>query len=153
MGTPASSLHRAVRLLHKTDSGKFQHKLTKFSTFRTDKQAENAFDEIGNTIVGMFNQWRQSSKGRRSAPVQLRFLLATAVEFNARDYVLHIAVFSSPHFSDAVFTKALLDYLVDAIKTAGGENQKLEMLCVCVLCAVDSESITAPNAIYNKCPG
>jgi hypothetical protein len=100
----------------------------------------------------MFDQWQQSFD-EHSAPVQLRFFLAIAVEFNVRDYVLHIAVFSSPHFSDAVFTKTLLNFLVDIIKTAGREEKKLAMLCFCILCAIDSESITVSKAINNKCPG
>ena len=104
-------------------------------------QLENALVEIKNTIIGMFNQWRQSSTEHRCAPVQLRFLLETAVEFNVRvqDYVLQIAVFSSPHFSDAAFTERLLKCLGYTIRTAGGDMKTLAMLCFCILCAIDGE--------------
>jgi len=129
MDTPASSLQRAVRLLHKTDSG-------------------NALVEIRNTIIGIFDQWQQSFTEHRSAPVQLRFLLAAAVEFNIRDYVLHIAVFSSPHFSDAEYTKTLLNCLVNTIKIAGEEMKILAMLCFCVLCAID-ENATLDEELFS----
>jgi hypothetical protein len=101
----------------------------------------------------MFSQWQQSFTEPRSAPVQLRFLLATGVEFNVKleDYVLHLAVLSSPHFSDAVFTKTLRDCLIDKINT-GGEMKTLAMLCFCVLYAIDSESITVPEARNDECP-
>jgi hypothetical protein len=146
MDTPASSLQRAVRLLYKTKSGKFRSMLTKSST---DKQVENALVEIRNTIIGVFNQWQQSEL--RSPPVRLRFLLETAVEFNVRGYVLQLAVFSSPHFSDAGFTETLRNCLVDTIKTAGGEMKTLAMLCFCVFYAIDSESITVPEPRNDEC--
>ena len=102
-------------------------------------QLENALVEIRNTIIGMFNQWHQSFAEHRSAPVQLRFLLAAAVEFNIRDDILHLAVLSSPHFSDEAFTKRLQNCLVYTIEKAGGEMKTLAMLCFCILCAIDSE--------------
>lgn len=120
-------------------------------------QLEKALLEIRSTIVEMFNQWHQSFK-QRSAPIQLRFLLAaavevrrdyvlTAIEFGVRNDVLPVAVFSSPHFSDEAFTARLLNCLVDTIKITGGEVKTRAMLCFCVLCAIDSESIiTVPEA-------
>ena len=105
----------------------------------TDKQLGNALVEIKNTIIGMFNQWHKSFTEHRSAPVQLRFLLATAMEFDIQDYVLHFAVLYSPHFSNAAFTKKLQNCLVDTIRTAGGEMKTLAMLCFCILCAIDGE--------------
>ena len=115
-------------------------------------QPEEALVGIRNTIIGMFNQWWQSFAEGRSAPVQLRFLLATAVEFNVQDYVLRLAVFSSPHFSDAAFTKRLLNCLVDTINTGDEEMKTLAMLCFCILCAIDGESITVPEARIDEWP-
>ncbi|KAF8258064.1 hypothetical protein EI94DRAFT_1835233 [Lactarius quietus] len=87
----SSSLQRAGRLLHKTKS-------------------DVAFVEIERAIVKMFGQWRRPPS---SAPVQLRFLLATAAECRAREGILFLAVFSSPHFSDSEFTKILLNRLAN----------------------------------------
>ena len=115
-------------------------------------QLEKALVEIRNTIIGMFNQWHQSFTEHRSAPVQLRFLLATAVELNVQDYVIQIAVHSSPHFSDEVFTKTLLKCLVDMIMAGDGEMETLAMLCFCVLCAIDGELIIVPEARNDVCP-
>ena len=108
--------------------------------------------EIKNTIIGMFNQWHKSFTEHRCAPVQLRFLLATAMEFDVQDYVLHFAVLSSPHFSNAAFTERLLKYLVKTINTASREMKTLAMLCFCVLCAIDGESITVPGSRNDECP-
>lgn len=82
----------------------------------------------------------------------MRFLLTTAVEFHVQDYVLHMAVLFSPHFSDKEFTEKLLTRLVDIIGIADGEIKTLVMLCFCVLCAIDSESITVPEAKTDVCP-
>ena len=142
---PNSSLRRAVRLLHKTKSGKFGFGISSQSPVLTS-QLENALVEIRNTIIGIFNQWDQSFTEHCFAPVQLRFLLATAVKLNVQDYVLQIAVHSSPHFSDAEFTEGLLNCLTDMIKTGDEELKTVAMLCFCVLCAIDGESITMPEA-------
>lgn len=117
-------------------------------------QLENGLVEIRNTVIGMFNQWHQSFTEDRSVPVQLRFLLAAAAESNVRDYVSQLAVFSSPHFSEAAFTKRLLKCLVDTInlKTGDGEMKRLAMLCFCVLCAIDGELITMPVIRNDACP-
>ena len=48
-------------------------------------QLESALVEIRNTIIWMFNQWEHYFLGRYAPPVQLRFLLSTAVEFNVQD--------------------------------------------------------------------
>ncbi|KAN0129055.1 hypothetical protein V8E53_013205 [Lactarius tabidus] len=116
-----SSLRRAVRLLHQTGS-------------------DNGLVEIRNTIIGMFNQWQQSFDERRSAPIQLCPLLETAVECNVQGYVLYLAVFASPHFSDARFTEKLRNRLVDRIKTASGKMKTLAMLCFCVFYAIDRKA-------------
>ena len=96
----------------------------------------------------MFDEWQQSFAEHPSAPVQLRFLLAAAVECNhVRYYVLRRAVHSSPHFSDAGFTKTLINRLINQIGTeTDREMKKLAMLCFCVLCAIDSELITVYKA-------
>ena len=52
---------------------------------------------------------------------------------------LHLAVLSSPHFSDELFTKGLLNCLVYMVRTAGGDMKTLAMLCFCILCAIDGE--------------
>ena len=90
----------------------------------------------------MFDTWQRSFTEHPSAPVQLRFLLATAVERNVRGGVLQLAVLSSPRFSDAGFTKTLLDRLVLIIRTPGDKMRDLAMLCFCVLCATDGEFLT-----------
>ena len=102
-------------------------------------QLESALVEIRNTIIWMFNQWEHYFLGRYAPPVQLRFLLSTAVEFNVQDVFLHLAVLSSPHFSDEPFTKGLLNCLVYMVRTAGGDMKTLAMLCFCILCAIDGE--------------
>ena len=98
----------------------------------------------------MFNRWQRystkRSKKRLSAPVQLRFLLAAAVECNAQGYILRLAVLSSPHFSDPEFTKTLLHRLINTIDTTDGEMRKLAMVCFCVLCAIDGELPTVCKA-------
>ena len=95
----------------------------------------------------MFDEWQRSFTEHPSAPVQLRFLLATAVERDrVQDHVLRLAVLSSPHFSDARFTETLLDHLILTIHTAGDEMRRLAMLCICVLCAIDSKFLAVSQA-------
>lgn len=94
----------------------------------------------------MFDQWQQSFTKPSSAPVQLRFLLRTAVERDARDDILRLSVLSSPHFLDADFKEMLLERLVYTLDTTGGENIKLAMLYFCVLCAFDGKLTTAAKA-------
>ena len=94
----------------------------------------------------MFNRWQLScTEHQPSAPVQFRLLLATAVECNAQDNtILRLSVCSSPHFSDPEFTETVVNHLFNImINSTDGEMRKLAMLCFCVLCAVDSESLTA----------
>ena len=97
----------------------------------------------------MFDTWQRSFTEHPSAPVQLRFLLATAVERNVRGGVLQLAVLSSPRFSDAGFTKTLLDRLVLIIHAADDEMRDLAMLCFCVLCATDGEFLAGVKARNN----
>ena len=115
------------------------------------KQLENALVEIKHALIRMFNQWQRSfTEHQPSAPVQFRFLLATAVECNVQDYILRLSVISSPHFLDPVFTKTLVNRLVNTINSADGEIRTLAMLCFCVLCAIDSKSFTVSRAGNNK---
>ena len=100
----------------------------------------------------MFNewihQWQRSGADSPSTPVQLLFLLRTTVECDARDYILRLAVFSYPHFSDAGFKETLLKRLVNTIDTTDGKIRKRMMLYLAVLCAVDGELITVAKAGY-----
>jgi hypothetical protein len=100
----------------------------------------------------MFNEWldewQRSFTDNPFTPVQLRFLLRTTVECDARDYILRLAVLSSPHFSDAGFKEILLKRLVNTIYATEGEIRKRAMLYFCVLCAVDGELITVAKAGY-----
>ena len=100
----------------------------------------------------MFNEWQRSFTSKcPSAPVQLRFLLATAVEYNAQDYILRLAVLSSPHFLDSKFTKTLLNRLINTIDTTtDGKMRELAMLCFCVLCAIDSELIAVYKVMKDE---
>lgn len=110
-------------------------------------QLDQASVKIKDEIVRIFNQWQQSFSEDPSAPIQLRSLLATAIECNAQDYLLLcLAVSSSPHFLDAEFTNALLNCLIDTINTTSREDRTPAMLCFCVLCAIDGELITACQA-------
>jgi hypothetical protein len=93
-------------------------------------------------IVKMFGQWKRPQS---SAPIQLRFLLATAAECRVQEGILCLAVFSSPHFSDSDFTKILLNRLVKTIKSGYPGTEDLAMLCFCVLCAIDRKLITLAN--------
>lgn len=105
------------------------------------KQLENAYFEINRALIRMFNQWQRSfTENQPSAPVQFRFLLATAVECNVQEYVLRLSVLSSPYLLDPGFTKALVNRLINTINSTDGEMRRLAMLCFCVLCATDSES-------------
>jgi hypothetical protein len=113
------------------------------------KQLEYALVKIEDTLDGMFNRWERSFTKNPSAPVQLR-LLATAVERNFRGGVLRLAVNSSPRFSDAGFTKMLLDRLVLLIHTAGDNMRNLAMLCFCVLCATDGEFLAVSKVRNNS---
>jgi hypothetical protein len=96
----------------------------------------------------MFDRWQGSFIEHPSAPVQLCLLLATAVEDYKRKVrmgVLRIAVQSSPQFSDAGFTKTLLDRLIPIIQIPS-EGTRAAMLSFCVLCATDSEFLTVSKA-------
>ena len=84
--------------------------------------------------------------GYSPAPIQLRFLLRTAVEHDARDDILRLSVLSSPYFLDAEFKETLLERLVHTFDTTGGEKIKLAMLYFCVLCAFDGKLITVAKA-------
>ena len=92
----------------------------------------------------MFNRWQLSvTEHQPSAPVQFRLLLATAVESNVQDNsILRLSVCSSPHFSDPEFSETVVNHLFNMIKSTDRETRKLAMLCFCVLCAIDSKSIT-----------
>lgn len=107
---------------------------------------------IKNELIRMTNEWldewQRSFTDNPSTPVQLRFLLRAAVECDVRDYILRLAVLSSPHFSDAGFKEILLERLVNTIYATDGETRKLTMLYFCVLCAIDGELITVAKAEY-----
>jgi len=120
--TASISLHRAGQLLHYTTN-------------------ENAHEEIKYALFRIFGQWQQSFTIHPSAPVQVRFLLITAMERGCKfHYISCLAVLSSPHFSDALFKDTLREYLIPAITDGRDSEKQLAMLSFCVLCAIDKEA-------------
>jgi hypothetical protein len=116
-----------------------------------NKQLENTFLEIKHALIRMFNQLQRTfTEQQPSAPVQFHFLLATAVEFNAQDYILRLSVCSSPHLLDPEFTKMVTNCLFNTINSTDGEIRMLAMLCFCVLCTIDSESFPRSKGRNNN---
>lgn len=97
-------------------------------------------------LTRMFNKWQQSSLKFEPPPSQLRSLLETGMSRGAQDYILPLAVLSSPLVRDPVFTKSLLNRLISTIQTDGGRMKKLAMVCFFVLCVTDGESIAVYKA-------
>jgi len=97
----------------------------------------------------MINQWQQSFTENPSAPVQLRFLLQTTVEYDARGSILPLAILASPHCSDAGFKTTLLVRLLGETSTPNGENRKLATLYLCVLYAIDDQVTLGQRVLDN----
>lgn len=75
-------------------------------------------------------------------------LLGTIAEWKSQGLILRLAVSSSPYFSKSEFTETLVNCLTGMILNSTGE--RTTMLCLCVLCAIDGEFITAAKAGNNN---
>lgn len=60
-------------------------------------------------------------------------------DLHDQDSILRLAVLSSSHISDEVFSETLIRRLLITILNADGETRKWAMLCLCVFRAFDGK--------------